>query len=96
MAVGHDKGYQEDTLHSIVDVQFDKDDAVKNGFYYNCNGRNIVRKTMRGVNLFVAINAGKDPKGGGDRITKEWIPFKVMKQFHPLETAEFAWHCSCL
>ena len=65
MAVSHDKGYQEDSLHSII--QFDKDDAVKNGFYYNCNGRKIVRKAMRGVNLFVAINAGKDPKkkGGG-------------------------------
>ena len=72
-----------------MDVQFDKDDAVKNGFYYNCNGKKIVRKTMRGVNFFVAINAGKDPKGG-DRITKEWIPLKVMKQIPPLETAEFA------
>ena len=46
-------------------------------------------KTTRGVNLLVAINAGRDPKGG-DRITKEWIPLSEMKQSHPLETAEFA------
>jgi hypothetical protein len=46
-------------------------------------------KTTRGVNLLVAINAGKDPKGG-DRITKEWIPWKEMKQSYPLETAKFA------
>ena len=84
----NDEGYQEDTLHSIIDVQFEEN-AVKKGFFYDRNGKRRMMKTTRGVNLLVAINSGKDPKGG-DRITKEWIPLKEMKQSYPLETAEFA------
>ena len=84
-----DEGYHEDSLHSIIDVKFEEN-AIKNGFFHDRSGKRRMMKTTRGVNLLVAINAGKDPKGG-DRITKEWwISLKEMKQSYPLETAEFA------
>ena len=84
----NNEGYQEDSLHSVVDIRF-KTNAVKDTFMYDQNGKRILKKTTRGVDLLVALKSGKNPDGT-DRPSKSWIPLKELKESHPLEVAKFA------
>ena len=84
----NNEGYQEDSLHSVVDIRF-KTNAAKDAFMYDWNGKRILKKTTRGVDLLVALKSGKNPDGT-DITTKSWIPLKELKESHPLEVAEFA------
>ena len=80
--------YQEDLLHSVVVIRFNTN-AVKNAFMYDQNGKRILKKTTRGVNLLVALKSGKNPDGT-DKTSKSWIPLKELKESRPLEVDEFA------
>ena len=84
----NNEGYQEDSLHSVVDIRF-KTDAAKNALMYDQNGQRILKKTTRGVDLLLALNSGKN-LDGMDKTPKSWIPLKELKESHPLEVAEFA------
>ena len=84
----NNEGYQEDLLHSVVDIRF-KTNAVKDAFMYDRNGKRILKKTTRGVDLLVALKSGMNPDET-DMTSKSWIPVKELKESHPLEVAEFA------
>ena len=70
----NNEGYQEDSLHSVVDIRY-KTNVVKDAFMYDQNGKYILKKTTRGVDLLVALKGGKIPDGT-DRTSKSWIPLK--------------------
>ena len=84
----NNEGYHEDTLDSIVDIRFRKN-AVKDGFIYNRNGKRVLKKTTRGVDLLCAIKSGQN-EDGSDRIMKTWHPLKELKESYPIQVAEFA------
>ena len=84
----NNEGYQEDSLHSIVDIRFKKN-AVKDSFMYNQNGKRIIKKTTHGVDLQVVLKSGIN-SDGTDKTSKSWIPLKELKESHPLEVAEFS------
>ena len=56
---------------------------------YDWNGKHILKKTTRGVDLLVVLKSGKNPDGT-DKTTKSWFALKELKESHPLEVAEFA------
>ena len=70
----NNEGYQEDSLHSVVDIRF-KTNAVNNAFLYDRNGNCILKKATRGVDLLVALRSGKNPDGT-DKTSKSWIPLR--------------------
>ena len=84
----NNEGYQEDALHSIVDIRFRRN-AVKDGLIYNKRGKRELRKTTRNVNLLCAIKSGEN-EDGTDRIRNSWVPLKELKKSYPLQVAEFA------
>ena len=43
----NNEGYQEDSLHYVVDIRF-KTNAVKNASVYDQNGKRLLKKTTRG------------------------------------------------
>ena len=86
--MANNEGYQEDALHSIVDIRFRKN-AVKDGFIYNNHGKRELKKTTRGVDLLCAIKSGENADGS-DRIRNSWIPLKELKESYPLQVAEIA------
>ena len=55
---------------------------------YDQNGKCILKKTTRGVDLLVALKSGKNPDST-DKTTKSWFALKELKKSHPLEVAEF-------
>ena len=55
---------------------------------YDQNGKRILKKTTRGVDLLVALKSEKNPDGT-DKTPKSWIPLKELKESHPLEVTEF-------
>ena len=55
---------------------------------YDRNGKRILKKTTRGVDLLVVLKSGKD-SDGTDKTSKSQISLKEQKQSHPLEVAEF-------
>ena len=58
----NNEGYQEDSLHFVVDIRF-KTNAVKNAFMYGWNGKRILKKTTCGVDLLVILKSRKDSNG---------------------------------
>ena len=74
----NNKGYQEDSLHSIVDIRFKKN-ATKNAFMYDRNDKRILKKTTRGVDLLVVLKSGKNPDGT-DKTTKSWFALEELKE----------------
>ena len=85
----NDEGHHEDSLHAILDHKFDKS-AVKNGYVYDRQGHNQLKKTTRGVHLLIAIRDGIDPKIKEANITQQWMPLRIVKESHPVEVAEYA------
>ena len=84
----NNEAYHENTLHSIIDIQFRKN-TVKDGFIYSKRGKRELKKTTRGVDLLYAIKSGENADGT-DRIRNSWIPLKELKASYPLQVAEFA------
>ena len=84
----NNEGYHEDTLHSIVKIWFGKN-TVKDGFIYNHNGKRVLKKTTRGVDLLCALKSGQNDDGS-DRIMKTWHPLTELKESYPVKVAEFA------
>ena len=64
----NNEGYQEDSLYSIMEIRY-CENAVKDGYVYNNQGKYILRKTTRGVDLLCAIVSGQN-EDGSDRIKK--------------------------
>ena len=56
---------------------------------YNCNGKRVLKKTTREVNLLCAIKSGQNDDGS-DRIMKTWHPLKKLKKSYPTKVTEFA------
>ena len=53
---------------------------------YNQNGKQILKKTTRGVDLLVVLKSGIN-SDGTDKTSKSWIALKQLKESHPLEVA---------
>ena len=73
------EGWRYTLLDGILDYKV-SDQAEANRFVYTKCGRRRLRKTTKGWSLKIRWKNGDEA----------WVPLAVMKESHPVETAEFA------
>ena len=74
-------GHSHTLLDSIIDFSKDGNAVEKEDMYiYTKSGQRRERKTTQGWKLLVLWKNGSE----------QWIPLKLLKESHPVETAEFA------
>lgn len=80
----YEEGYSQTMLNSILDIRYSsngvKDDNV---FVLDRKGRSRMRKTTAGDELQVALKYS-------EKIYKQWIPLKDLKESNPVKVAEFS------
>ena len=74
------EGYKYQLLDTIVDHKQDGNVILPNDLYINTkSGQKRMRQTTSGWNLLVQWKNG----------TQEWVPLKILKNYNPIEVAEF-------